>query len=160
MPSLPGPDSKSMSTAEVHPNGWHGASALPDRLGVLDAAKCFRLLDDESVGRVVYTDGALPAIAPVNYVLIGDQITFRTTPESRLARGVIGQVVAFEVDQLDHQVRTGWSVVVTGVANVVTDPADIARAKSRGLTPWAGGDRALFVAITPGVVTGRYISYC
>ena len=131
---------------------------VADRLGVLDHAKCFRLLATQTVGRVVYTDGALPAVAPVNYVIDGHRIIFRTSPVTRLALGVVDQVVAFEVDSLDPEVRTGWSVVVTGIARALSDPAELARADGLGLAPWAGGERTLFVAITPGVVTGRYVA--
>lgn len=132
--------------------------AQPDRLGVLDLAKCYRLLASETVGRVVYTDGALPAVAPVNYALDGECVVFRTAPTSRLALGAVDQVVAFEVDSLDAEVRTGWSVVVTGVARALTEPSEIARAGALGLAPWAGGQRELYVAITPGVVTGRFVA--
>lgn len=130
----------------------------PDRLGVLDLAKCYRLLAGETVGRVVYMDGALPAVAPVNYALDGKCVVFRTAPTSRLALGTVDQVVAFEVDSLDIEVRTGWSVVVTGIARALTEPREIARAGALGLAPWAGGRRELFVAITPGVVTGRFVA--
>ena len=130
----------------------------PDRLGVLDLAKCYRLLAGETVGRVVYTDGALPAVAPVNYALDGESIVFRTAPTSRVAVRAVDQVVAFEVDSLDPEVRTGWSVVVTGIARALTEPGEIARAGALNLAPWAGGRRELFVAITPGVVTGRFVA--
>lgn len=129
-----------------------------ERLGVLDVAKCYRLLATETVGRVVYTDGALPAVAPVNYVLDGHHIIFRTAPLSRLALGVVDQVVAFEVDHLDAEVRTGWSVVVTGIGRPLTDAAELARADALGLAPWAGGERPLFIAITAGLVTGRFVA--
>ena len=129
-----------------------------DRLGTLDAAKCYRLLETQQVGRVVYTDGALPAVAPVNYALDGHRVIFRTSPTTRLALGVVDQVVAFEVDSLDEEVRTGWSVVVTGIARALVDPGEIARAAGLKLAPWAGGERELFVAITPGVVSGRFVA--
>lgn len=133
-------------------------TSVPERLGILDPAKCYRLLATQSVGRVVYTDGALPAVAPVNYALDGHRVIFRTSPVSRLALGVVDQVVAFEVDSLDAEVRTGWSVVLTGIARALVDPGELARAAGLRLTPWAGGERPLFVCITPGVVTGRFVA--
>lgn len=135
------------------------ADPAPERIGVLDVNKCYRLLAGQSVGRVVYTDGALPAVAPVNFVMDGHHVVFRTTPGSRLARGVTNQVVAFEVDQLDAEVQTGWSVVVTGIARPLTEPGEMARALGLGLAPWAGGRREQFLSITPGLVTGRFIGY-
>jgi hypothetical protein len=117
---------------------------------VLDDAECFRLLAAESVGRVVYTDGALPAITPVNYVLDGRRVVFRTTAGSRLARGVVGAVVAFEVDAVDPRHCAGWSVVITGVGRLFTEVPVV--------HPWVGGDRDETISITPGRITGRRIS--
>jgi len=147
-----------MSVADTNPTTV-GSHDVPERLGVLEVEKCYRLIAGQTVGRVVYTDGALPAVVPVNYVLDGHHLVFRTTPGSRMARGVVDQVVAFEVDQIDAEVRTGWSVVVTGIAKALTEPGEMARALGLGLAPWAGGRRELFVSITPGLVTGRFIGY-
>ena len=121
---------------------------------VLDEAECYRLLASESVGRVVYTDGALPAITPVNYALDGEHIVFRTASGSRLAHGVIDAVVAFEVDRVDTSSCTGWSVVVTGVGTRLSarPGADMPEVR-----PWVGGERSQLITITPGRVSGRRI---
>jgi nitroimidazol reductase NimA-like FMN-containing flavoprotein (pyridoxamine 5'-phosphate oxidase superfamily) len=128
-----------------------------ERARSLDVAECYELLATHTVGRVVFTDGALPGILPVNYVLSGRRIVFRTHPGSRLARAVADQVVAFEVDQLDLDFQIGWSVVATGVAHVLHE-SDIARAAAWRVAPWAGGKKDRFFAIAPGLVTGRVIS--
>src|SRR5690348_12639752 len=91
--------------------------STPEHVKILDAAACYELLATDSVGRVVFTDKGLPAVLPVNYVLQGHRIVFRTAAGSRLAAAVTGQVVAFEVDQLDRESRIGWSVVATGSAH-------------------------------------------
>jgi uncharacterized protein len=129
-------------------------SLADEHFVVLDEAECYRLLAGENVGRVVYTDGALPAITPVNYALSGRRILFRTVLDSRLAHGVIDAVVAFEVDHLDSASSTGWSVVVTGVGRPFTPGADAAAPDVR---PWVGGERNQLVCITPGRITGRRI---
>ena len=129
-------------------------SLADEHFAVLDEVECYRLLAAEDVGRVVYTDGALPAITPVNYVLNGRRIIFRTVADSRLAHGVIDAVVAFEVDDLDHSVSTGWSVVVTGVGRPYLP---VAGTDAPDVQPWVGGDRSQFISITPGRITGRRI---
>lgn len=130
-------------------------SSLADgHFAVLDEAECYRLLAGEDVGRVVYTDGALPAITPVNYALDGRRILFRTVADSRLAHGVIDAVVAFEVDHLDRDCSTGWSVVVTGVGRPYLP---VAGANTPDARPWVGGDRSQFISITPGRISGRRI---
>ena len=128
-----------------------------ERIQTLDVAQCYELLATDTVGRIVYTDGAMPAITPVNYVLDGHHVVFRTAEGSRLARAVSGAVVAFEVDQLDRATRTGWSVVVTGVAREIGEGSDQGRNAALTLAPWAGGRRPLAFSIAPGVVTGRWI---
>lgn len=115
------------------------------------------LLRSHSFGRVAYTDHALPAITPVNYVLDGDSIVFRTAPGTRLADGTRDAVVAFEVDRADELTQAGWSVVVVGMASQITRASDALRAMALSLTPWAGGDRHHFVRITPTFVSGRRV---
>jgi hypothetical protein len=62
-------------------------------------------------------------------------------------------VVAFEADALDPATRTGWSVVVTGLARVVVDADDIARYE-RLLDPWVDGRMDCVIRIPPDLVTG------
>jgi nitroimidazol reductase NimA-like FMN-containing flavoprotein (pyridoxamine 5'-phosphate oxidase superfamily) len=135
------------------PNG-HGQRVLEE----LSPAECLRLLATEEVGRVVYTDGALPAVRPVNYALDGHNIVFRVEKGSRLAEAIRDSVVAFEVDSLDRSGRIGWSVVATGVANLVNIGSELTRAISLGVAPWAPGNRAQFVRVTPGLLSGRRVT--
>lgn len=121
----------------------------------LDPADCYRLLATTCVGRVVSTDNALPLVLPVNYCLDGHNIVFRTSPSGRLAAATHNVVVAFEVDEIDVETWTGWSVVVTGVASPLSCPSDLVRAGQIGLVSWLGEDRDHFVQIMPGLVTGR-----
>ena len=120
-------------------------------------AQCYELLATDSVGRIVYTEDALPAITPINYALDGHHLVFRTASGSRLAHAVADAVVAFEVDQLDRATRTGWSVVVTGVARAIGEGSEQGRNAALTLAPWAGGTRDMFFAIAPGMVTGRWV---
>jgi nitroimidazol reductase NimA-like FMN-containing flavoprotein (pyridoxamine 5'-phosphate oxidase superfamily) len=128
-----------------------------DRLENLDAQQCRDLLASHCVGRVAYTERALPAIRPVNYVMRGTHILLRTSADGLAAR-LDGQIVAFEVDDADTDSRTGWSVVVTGTARVLREPSELLRLDARPASSWAGPDHATAVLITPGHVTGRRIS--
>ena len=124
----------------------------------LSRAECLRLLRSRSLGRVAYTDHALPAIAPVNYAVDGDTVVFRTATGTRLAAGTRDAVVAFEVDESDPVQRWGWSVVVVGVASEVLRTSAGLRAVELALAPWAAGERNHFVRITPTFVSGRRIN--
>src|SRR5690348_18419492 len=95
-------------------------------LQALTASECWELLATQEVGRVAFTERALPAILPVNYALEGQRIMLRCRAEG-LARRLDGQVVAFEVDDVDRFEQSGWSVVVVGVATRLTHTGDLAR---------------------------------
>jgi nitroimidazol reductase NimA-like FMN-containing flavoprotein (pyridoxamine 5'-phosphate oxidase superfamily) len=131
---------------------WQDERALV----VLSQRECLALLRTEQVGRVVFTERALPAVIPVTFAVLDDAIVLATRPGSRLARSARGGVLAFEVDQLDPVTRTGWSVVVTGVAEFVADPAEEARVRTV-LDPWAPGGNNLVLRLPLTVVTGRRI---
>ncbi|GAA4147357.1 pyridoxamine 5'-phosphate oxidase family protein [Actinomadura keratinilytica] len=130
-----------------------------DRSGleILDADQCRALLASAPVGRIVFTDRALPAVQPVNFALVDDEVVIRTSNGSKLAAAVRGAVVAFEADDFDAATRTGWSVVVVGHARLVTDPGELEELRRLPLTPWAPGEREQFVRIRPQMYSGRRI---
>ena len=125
----------------------------------LTRRECMDLLASVPLGRVVFTLRALPAIRPVNHIVDDGAVIIR----SRLGSGITsampgGQVVvAYEADCIDTEARTGWSVVVTGMARLVRDPADVARYE-QALRPWV--DRAMdcVIRIEPELVTGYRLS--
>ena len=67
--------------------------------------------------------------------------------------------VAFEIDDFDTAARAGWSVLIQGPAHYVESEAERAAVTGAGVDPWAGGDRQLFLRITPSRVTGRRVSH-
>ena len=99
-----------------------------ERLESLDQRECHSLLATHSMGRVAFTQHALPAIRPVNYTLQGTHIVLRTRADG-LAAQLDGQVVAFEIDDVDADTESGWSVVVTGTARVVRETTDLVGAR-------------------------------
>ncbi|GAA2435251.1 pyridoxamine 5'-phosphate oxidase family protein [Streptomyces macrosporus] len=120
--------------------------------------ECLRLLPQVPLGRVVYTENALPAVLPVHFLVDHDHaVVLRTSAASRMARAVDGGVVAFEVDSFDEATRSGWSVVVTGRAALVTDPDEAERLARRGPVAWAPVEDGIHVRIEPELVTGRVL---
>ncbi|MFJ3789848.1 pyridoxamine 5'-phosphate oxidase family protein [Kitasatospora sp. NPDC090091] len=127
-----------------------------DRVETLSEAECLRLLSTVPVGRVVYTEHALPAVLPLSFDLAPDgRLLLAVRRDSTTARGLDGTVVAFQADRLDPVTRTGWSVLVHGRADLLRDPEQIRRALRSGLRPWVGDPDPLFVALVPELVTGR-----
>ncbi|GAA3993438.1 pyridoxamine 5'-phosphate oxidase family protein [Thermobifida alba] len=126
-------------------------------LEVLTREECLRLLAEAPIGRIVFTDQALPAVQPVNFTMLGTDIVVRTSPESKLAQATRDTVVAFEVDDYDVATRTGWSVMVVGIGHAVDDPEERAVLEALPLRSWAPGPRSHFIRIMTDIVTGRRI---
>ncbi|MGQ4388638.1 pyridoxamine 5'-phosphate oxidase family protein [Streptomyces sp. SAS_270] len=127
-----------------------------DAFRALDRQECLRLLTKVPVGRVVYTRQALPAVLPINFSLDTDSsVLLCTSPDSNLAHAIDGVVVAFEADEFDAATQSGWSVVVTGRATVVTDPDEHERLSQTGPSSWMPLHDAAFVRIESEMVTGR-----
>lgn len=134
------------------------APALADGEGLLELPRplCLRLLAGHDVGRLVFSAAGLPAVVPIAYLLDDQSIVVRTSEDSRVARHAMDTVVAFEVDELEPSVRSGWSVVVTGRTSRVSDPAELTRLRPQ-LPMWVGGDRNLVLRIGMEMVTGRLV---
>lgn len=126
-------------------------------LEILSRAEAIALLETREVGRLVYTRRALPAVRPVNYVVRDGAVLIWTGSASSLGQAVRGAVVAFEADAFDRVNRTGWSVVVTGTAQLVTDEAQLALARLEGPVPWAPGIKEHLIRIPMTIVTGRWL---
>ena len=124
-------------------------------LEILDEQECGSLLADTEVGRVGVSIGALPAIFPVNYRFVNEELLFFTGEGTKLTAALSKAVVAFEADQVDPLTRTGWSVHVLGIAEVSQSAADQAAADLAGLEAWAPAERPYLVRIRPDWITGR-----
>lgn len=123
----------------------------------LTEAESVALLGTQQVGRLVYTRRALPAVTPVNFVLREGAIWIWTASASSMAQAVRGAVVAFEVDELDEATRSGWSVTVLGVAELVVAAAETERALALGPEPWVSGRKEHLIRIPLKLVSGRRV---
>ena len=122
---------------------------------MLSREESLALLASVPVGRVVYTDRALPAILPVNFALDSDEtVVFRTGAGSKLAAATREAVVAFEVDSFDAHARSGWSVVAVGRSRVVEDSAEIERLSKLEIGTWVRNPQH-YVKIELYQVSGR-----
>jgi uncharacterized protein len=126
-------------------------------LELLSAAECWTLLDQEEIGRLAVLVDGVPEIYPVNYVLDGHDVVFRTDAGSKLGGLVRSPAVCFEVDGADRATETGWSVMLKGKARELTMAADVAAAAKLPLHFWAHGEKAHWIRIEPFEVSGRRI---
>ena len=82
--------------------------------------------------------------------------------ERAVERFRTGELNSFEVDELHPSDRTGWSVLIRGLAELVTPAHDTelaARTRSSGATPWAPGDKTSWLRIIPHGISGRRIEH-
>lgn len=141
----------------MDPEGPGNPTVAGPRLVELSRAESLRLLGSVSLGRLVFTDRALPAIRPVNHLLDQETVVIRShfgaTITTMLRKGD-GVVVAYEADVLDAEAHRGWSVIVTGLASLVTDPGDVARYE-RLLRPWISSPAMdSVIRIHPTIING------
>jgi len=128
-------------------------------LEALSEEDCYKLAGEEHVGRLLYVDVDGPAAVPVNFVLAGRDVVFRSESGTK-AHALAQPVVGFEVDDIADDQHSGWSVLFRGpVAEVDIDdvPALIKGMEGRFPTPWAVGVHNQWLSLRPKVVTGRQL---
>jgi hypothetical protein len=120
--------------------------------------QCRRLIADGGVGRVAFRAPSGQQIIPVNYRVHRDSIVFRTNPYTELGSHGPGSEAAFEIDELDPDHESGWSVIARGRLHVVSahDDLEAIRADSDP-QPWADGVRRLYLALRWRDLTGRWL---
>lgn len=122
----------------------------------LSRDECTVLLGLADIGRVILTAQALPTALPVHYVVDDGVIVFRISG-AKLAAAPHGTVVAFEIDDFDADLRTGWSVVVTGVATAVTTPEEVRHMESLGIPTWVNYSTQ-YVRLSTDMISGRRVA--
>lgn len=125
-------------------------------LEILSREACLELLGSKPVGRVAFNWPALPAILPVTFQLIGEDIIFATGTGSKSLAVRRGTVLAFEVDEIDAGTRAGWSVLVVGKAREL-DPRRLTASLLRqlDLRPWAGRHASKLIRLPTERLSGR-----
>jgi uncharacterized protein len=133
------------------------AAAAASGLTEIDRAGCLRLLASCPIGRVIYTEAAMPAAHPVNFLLDDEEIVFRTGRGAKLAAATRGAVVGFQADEIDVERRSGWSVLGVGEAYEILDPARLGDLHARLPTPWAPDRDGHCLSIPLQRLTGRWL---
>ncbi len=83
---------------------------------LLDRQQCLALLRTASLGRVIFTHRAMPAVRPVRFTVVDDGVVFAVPAGSPLYAGARDAVVAFEADDLAADLGAGWYVSLLGRA--------------------------------------------
>jgi uncharacterized protein len=125
----------------------------------LERSECLRLLADETFGRLGVVLDNYPVILPMQFALDGDRVVMRTNPGSKFHFAPLTHV-SFEVDHADVDREEGWSVLVQGVAEDITNAIDELSEHARSLTvqTWGQPPTDCWLAIVPRKITGRRIT--
>lgn len=126
----------------------------------LSADDCADLLAASTLGRLGVVIDGRPEIFPVNHVYDRDTgtVAFPTNDRTKLHAALDWPFVAFEVDGVEPDDESGWSVALVGRAEEITDPGDIARLSRERHVLWRPGETSRWIRIVPEKVTGRRIS--
>lgn len=137
------------------PDGSPGPASGPTPLS---RDECLALLARATVGRLVFVSEGWPTALPVNFRVDGGDVVLRTAEGAKIFAAAREPRVGFEVDELDRVHRSGWSVVAHGLAEEVTQPAELERLGSLELATWAPGDRHRWLRVRVLQLTGRRLA--
>jgi nitroimidazol reductase NimA-like FMN-containing flavoprotein (pyridoxamine 5'-phosphate oxidase superfamily) len=129
-------------------------SSLQD-LEVLDRERSLELLQRVPVGRLIFTEHALPAVRPVGFRWWRGDVVIRITDPAILAAASGNRVVAFEADEVDADSHCGWSVTIVGRAQLITEVSELIELSGLFSRPRVGARDDYFVRIRTEKVTGR-----
>ena len=124
---------------------------------ILDRAECLALLATQRLGRlaVMAQPGVGPHVVPVNYALLRGSIVLRSAPGTKLNR-LVTEPVTFEVDSFEPFLRTGWSVVVEGLAYEASDRE--MEGEEINLHPLLERQNGRWVRLVPRSISGRRLT--
>jgi uncharacterized protein len=125
----------------------------------LSAQECRALLATQQIGRLGVNAEHYPLIIVVNYGLDRDIVVIRTHPGTTLTNANHANVT-FEVDDIDQRTQSGWSVLIRGLAEEIsqTEGAELfQRTVINAAQPWAPGEYGHWLRLIPHHMTGRRI---
>ncbi|NEA33974.1 pyridoxamine 5'-phosphate oxidase family protein [Streptomyces sp. SID13031] len=108
-------------------------------LEILDPADCLRLMQTVPIGRLVFTEGALPAVRPVNFTVDGETVVFCTADGDMYRAADRGDVVAFETDSTGAERQAGWTVTVVGRLSHLTEAETAEVSLNLSANSWTPG---------------------
>ncbi len=122
----------------------------------LERPECLRLLSGHrgGVGRLGFDAQDMPTILPVNYEMAGDDLVIRTGSGMKSVVARKGGIIAFEIDGLEDEGRTAWSVLVRGMASLISagELVELGGPTPSPLAPVSGDT---YLRVRSGVITGR-----
>lgn len=120
---------------------------------VLTEDQAYEKLQDNDYGRIGVRHDDDVEILPLNYVIEGKKIYFRTAEGTKLSLIAVNPKVALQADSVG--VDKAWSVLVKGSATRITSTEEENHAESLGLEPWVPTLKYNWVRIDIESIEGR-----
>jgi len=157
---MPSSDTTDRNQPAEQPAGAAMQAGAAHALVPLSVDECLILLRRQipKIGRIAVVENGQPIVLPVNYAYDRGTIVVRTDHGAKLTAALMNQPVAFEVDEIDVLWQEGWSVLVKGRLEEITEPQELESAMRLPLTPWAPGSRSRYVRVVPHAITGRRLA--
>jgi nitroimidazol reductase NimA-like FMN-containing flavoprotein (pyridoxamine 5'-phosphate oxidase superfamily) len=128
---------------------WEGEGPVVE----LSENENWRLLRQNSLGRLALSAVGEIDIFPVNYYADGETLLLRTAPGTKLLELTVNSRIAIEIDGFTDE--EAWSVVLKGTARQLELRAEIDEADEAPLVPWIPTLKYIYVRITPARISGR-----
>lgn len=124
--------------------------------------ECLELLAATGIGRIAVSvrEWNHPVVRPVNYVFDepSQSVLIRSANGSKLHALLRSTHAAFEIDGTDATGHVGWSVIIVGVTEEITNAAEVQRIEGLGLESWAPSHQGHWIRIRTNTVSGRRIA--
>ncbi|AVH60430.1 MULTISPECIES: pyridoxamine 5'-phosphate oxidase family protein [Streptomyces] len=121
----------------------------PLRMVEVSGAEALWLLEGSSLGRLVYVQRDLTVVRPARHVWEYGRLVVRTPAPA----AAVPATATYHVDEIRAVPGTGWTVTVSGPAEVITDPDEAAHYR-RTLTGWTHGPHDTLLRLHPKTVAG------
>jgi hypothetical protein len=119
------------------------------RMVEVSGAEALWLLEGSTLGRLVYTQRELTVIRPGRHTWEYGRLVVRTPVQA----AAVPLTATYQADEVRAATGTGWTVTVSGPAEVITDPNEAAHYR-RTLTGWTYGPHDTIVRVHPQTVAG------
>ncbi|MFF4569728.1 pyridoxamine 5'-phosphate oxidase family protein [Streptomyces sp. NPDC001410] len=119
------------------------------RMVEVSGAEALWLLEGSTLGRLVYAQRDLTVMRPARHVWEYGRLVVRTPAPA----AAVPATATYHVDDIRAVTGTGWTVTVSGPAEVITDPDEAAHYR-RTLAGWTHGPHDTLLRLHPKTVTG------
>ncbi|CCK25795.1 hypothetical protein BN159_1416 [Streptomyces davaonensis JCM 4913] len=119
------------------------------RMVEVSGAEALWLLEGSSLGRLVYAQRELTVVRPGRHVWEYGRLVVRTP----VPAPAVPATATYQVDEIRAVAGTGWTVTVSGPAEVITNPDEAAH-YLRTLSGWTHGPHDTLMRLHPKTVSG------